>query len=123
MSERKTRWETTLKGVGPVRCRAAWLSREAVDRYRRQNERYEWFAGQVRAEAPLDLAACHSLLSTSSFGPGRLERAMVALSLSDDPVAAVILEFATSPDWGQSLMTFHSLCLHRSLSCVCASSQ
>jgi hypothetical protein len=115
MSDRRSRWETTLKGMGPRRARGGAPSEEVVRKYRRIHARYEWFSSQIQAEAPFDLATCHRLLSTSDPSPGRLELAMVALSLSTDPVATVILEMAISPLWNQEMSSFHKICLHRAL--------
>ncbi len=117
MSEKTQRWDKTLDGMGPIRDKAALLSHDAVGRYRRQNQRYDWFARQVQADGTIDLAACHRVLSTPLACPGRLERAMVGLSLSDDPVAMVILDLAISPGWNEGLTSFHRICVHRCLRC------
>ncbi|MFW5966098.1 MAG: hypothetical protein ACOCV2_01215 [Persicimonas sp.] len=117
--------EQTLPGMGP-RLGIEQLHRRRRLRRRRfeceeakaklglmrsQMTRYEWFA--ERLDASVSLAERVATLSRPPVRPGEWERALVALSASDEPEASVFLRQWEPPEDDPLLACFHRICVWR----------
>lgn len=81
----------TLKGIGPrvplteiqiAAEREAWL---------REVERYEWLKTRMESQLQRPVSAFTQALYATTRVPGALERALVALSLHENPMARAFL--------------------------------
>lgn len=112
------RYRTTLPGIGPeIRMGASQEQSEAVltveeealfGYLKRQEARYEWFL--TRCDDQRTAYAIGKELLEAPQGPGAHERALVALSRSEDPMAALILRHYEPPAYDPALSIFHQIC-------------
>ena len=78
-----------------------------------QRDRYDWFEGRIDAVAPVHELG--KVLMGSAEGPGELEAALVSLSLSTDPMAAVVLQTWEPPEHDLHLALLHQICVAKCL--------
>lgn len=92
-----------------VECEEA---RAKVGLMRSQITRYEWFAERV--DASVSLVRRVATLSQPPGQPGEWERALVALSASEQPEAGVFLHQWEPPEGDPLLACFYRVCVSRS---------
>lgn len=109
MSERE--FTSTLMGMGHK------VDLDTIDATTHQSQlaaevrRYEWFLERVREEVHhQELNRYLEPLRARVRRPGRLERAMVALSVHPDPLANLALRTFDPPE---SLRILHAVCVDR----------
>lgn len=119
------RFDCTLPGLGPrvgvEQLEARWkveepveldAKREAVLAYlERENARYEWFVD--RLEPTRSVRELAATLMAQPSQPGAWEAALVGLSVSEEPMAQVVLEQWEAPSGGAKLSVFRQICVVR----------
>lgn len=78
---------------------------------RAQADRYDWFAERVCVQRPVEQLA--AILLRAPSGPGLWEEALVALSLSHEETAAVLLDQWPPPEDDVEMCLFYQICVSR----------